>query len=318
MGINYQEIESNSVGYKQDVIMRPMSFPEYLLAKGYSQEQIEGLYAYMSQLLPIPKSIYAAMMESFREYMVVGGMPAIVSRFIEQKNYGGILAMQRQILLDYEEDITKYAGGLDKTKILSFYRKVPVFLGKDNKKFQISKVAHGARKREYVGVKEWLENAGIINACYCMNELSLPLRGNYDADNFKLYFLDTGLLIATLDDEAQADLRENRNFATYKGALYENVLSEILVNQGYDLFFYKNDKGTLEIDFMVRDLSSLVPIGVKSSNGRANSLNALIDSTSYNDIKWGIKFVDGNIGFDGKTYTFPYFLAFFLRRFLSR
>ena len=124
MGINYQEIESNSVGNKQDYEMYSMDFEEFLWAKGYKETQIEEMYSYMLNCNPLPKVMYNVMLENFKEYMIVGGMPAIVSRFVEQKNYSGILNMQRQILLDYEEDITKYAGGLDKGKILNVYRKI--------------------------------------------------------------------------------------------------------------------------------------------------------------------------------------------------
>ena len=317
MGINYQEIESNSVGNKQDYEMYSMDFEEFLWAKGYKETQIEEMYSYMLNCKPLPKVMYDVMLENFKEYMIVGGMPAIVNRFIEQKNYSGILNMQRQILLDYEEDITKYAGGLDKGKILNVYRKIPVFLGNENKKFQISKIEHNARNREYVGVIDWLSNAGIINISYCMEQPFLPLKGNYNPDNYRLYFKDTGLLVASLDDEAGEDLRVNKNFNTYKGALYENIVGEMLVKEGYSLYFYKNEKGTIEMDFFIRDKDSLIPIEVKASDNETLSLNKLIESDKYKDIKYGIKLCNKNIGFNGKFYTFPYFLTFLLKRFLK-
>ena len=317
MGINYQEIESNSVGNKQDYEMNSMDFEEFLWAKGYKENQIEEMYSYMLNCKPLPKVMYSVMLENFKEYMIVGGMPAIVSRFVEQKNYSGILNMQRQILLDYEEDITKYAGGLDKGKILNVYRKIPVFLGNENKKFQISKIEHNARNREYVGVIDWLSNAGIINISYCMETPFLPLKGNYNPDNYRLYFKDTGLLVASLDDEAGEDLRVNKNFNTYKGALYENIIGEMLVKEGYSLYFYKNEKGTIEMDFFIRDKDSLIPIEVKASDNETLSLNKLIESDKYKDIKYGIKLCNKNIGFNGKFYTFPYFLTFMLKRFLK-
>ena len=166
MGINYQEIESNSVGNKIDYDMYSMDFEEFLWAKGYKEEQIEDIYKCMLETKPLSTTQYDVMMSNFKEYMVVGGMPAIVNRFVTQKNYSGILGMQKQILLDYEEDITKYAHGLDQGKILSVYRKIPAFLANENKKFQISKVENGARSREYVGTVEWLDNAGIINISF--------------------------------------------------------------------------------------------------------------------------------------------------------
>ena len=316
MGINYNEIESNSVGYKEDVEMYSMDFEEFLWAKGYSSAQIEDLYQHMLHVTSFSSLEMDVMMERFREYMVIGGMPAIVNVFVRNDNYSGTLKMQRQILLDYEEDITKYAGGLDKGKILSVYRKIPVFLGMNNRKFQISKVAKGARNREYVGTVEWLLSAGIVNACYCMEQPELPLKGNYDPNNYKLYFSDTGLLIGSLDDEAQEDLRVNRNFNTYKGAIYESIMAQMLVQQGYSLYFYRNEKSTLEIDFVVRDRDSLVPVEVKATDGPVISLNHMIDMDRFADVHYGIKFGLRNIGYNGKFYTFPYFLGFFLKRFL--
>ena len=317
MGINYHEIESNSVGYKIDYNMYSMDFEEFLWAKGYKNEQIEDLYACMRDIKPLSKVQYEVMLDTFKEYMIVGGMPAIVNRFVTQKNYSGILEMQKQILLDYEEDITKYANGLDQAKILNVYRKIPAFLGNENKKFQISKVENGARNREYVGTVDWLYNAGIINIAYCMDVLELPLGGNYNADNYRVYFGDTGLLIGSLDDEVQDDLRVNKNFNTYKGAIYENVVADMLVKDGYKLYFYKNEKGTIEMDFFVRDKDSLIPLEVKANDNATISLNNLINNHHYSDIKYGIKLCNKNIGFNGKFYTFPYFLAFLLKRFLK-
>lgn len=317
MGLNYQEIESNSVGYKQDYYMHSLDFEEYLWAKGYSSKQIDILYECMRLLNPLSASMMTSLRQSFQEYLMLGGMPAVVWRFIQQKNYGGLLNMQRQLLLDYEEDITKYAGGMDKGKILNVYRKIPVFLGQDNKKFKISKVAHGARSREYVGVNDWLINAGIVNVCYCLDSLSLPLRGNYNPDNYRLYYGDTGLLIASLDEESQTDLRANRNFGVYKGALIENVVAQMLKQQGYNLYFYRNDSATVEMDFFLRDADSLVPLEVKATNGATKSLNALVGNDKYSDIIYGIKLGDTNIGWNGKFYTFPYALTFLLKRWLK-
>ncbi len=317
MGINYHEIESNSVGNKQDYEMYSMDFEEFLWAKGYKEEQIEDLYEHMKNCEPLSQLEFDVMLNNFHEYMIVGGMPAIVRTFIENKNYSGILNTQKQIIKDYEEDITKYAHGLDQGKILNVYRKIPVFLGNENKKFQISKVKDGARNREYIGTIEWLDNAGIINISYCLDQVSLPLRGNYNPDNYRIYFRDTGLLIGSLDDEVQDDLRSNKNFNTYKGAIYENIVADMLVKSGYSLYFYKNDRGTIEMDFIVRDKDSLIPIEVKAEDGSVISLNNMITSNSFKDIKYGIKLCNKNIGFNGKFYTFPYFLTFLLKDYLK-
>ncbi len=317
MGINYNEIESNSVGNKEDYEMHSMDFEEFLWAKGFKEEQIQDLYEHMVNLEPFSETELSVMFENFKEFMVIGGMPAIVKSFVENNNYSGTLKMQKQILLDYEEDITKYAGGLDHGKILNVYRKIPVFLGNKNKKFQISKIEPGARNREYVGTIDWLIDSGIINICYCLEQPELPLGGNFNPDNYRIYFSDTGLLIGSLDEEAQEDLRNNKNFNTYKGAIYENVIADMLVKEGYNLYFYKNEKGTIEMDFFVRDKDSLIPVEVKANDNATISLNNLIDSDKYKDIKYGIKLGCKNIGFNGKFYTFPYFLTFLLKKYLK-
>lgn len=319
MGINYREIESNSVGYKEDYTMHSMDFEEFLWAKGYNDGFVEGLYAKMCAVTPLSQLEMDTLEGLFREYMTIGGMPAVVNRFVTTGNFSGTLAIQRQLLLDYEEDITKYAQGLDKGKIKSIYNHISVFLGQDNKKFQISKIAHGARNREYVGTVEWLRDAGIVNVCYCLAQVSLPLKGNYDPKSYKLYYKDTGLLIASLDEESQDDMRVNKNYGTYKGAIYENVVADMLVKQGYGLFFYRNEKSTLEIDFFIRDTSSLVPIEVKATDNATRSLVKLtLGDGKYPDIKYGIKLCNRNIGFNGHFYTFPYFLTFLMRRFMRR
>lgn len=315
MGINYSEIESNAVGYKEDVEMFSLDFEEFLWAKGYGATAIEALWEKLKAVEPLGSVEFNVLSDIFRDYMVVGGMPAVVDSYIANGNFSGTLAIQRQLLLDYEEDITKYAEGLDKAKILQVYRHISVFLAKDNKKFQISKIGRNTRNRDYVGVVDWLGSAGIVNICYCMAQPELPLKGNYLPDTFKLYYQDTGLLVASLDEEAQSDLRQNRNFGTYKGALYENVVSDMLRKAGYGLYYYRNEKSTIEIDFMVRSAESLIPVEVKADNNASRSLTKLTDG-SYNDVKFGIKLCNKNIGFNGRFYTIPYFLTFMLKRFL--
>ena len=317
MGLSYKEIESVSTGHKIDYTMYSMDFEEFLWALGYKEEQIESLYECMKNLSPLSETQFNVLLDRFHQYMVLGGMPEVVKLFVDQKNYSGTLALQKQIILDYEEDITKYVEGLDKTKILNVFRKIPVFLGQDNKKFRISKVAHGARNREYTGVTDWLIDAGIVNISYCLNDLALPLKGNYDSDNYRLYFMDTGLLVASLDEESSKDLRDNKNFNTYKGAIYENIVGDMLKKSGYNLYFYKNEDGTQEVEFFVRDANNLIPIDVKATDGKVKSIKSFIEDKNIKDINFGIKLAEKNIGFENNIYTFPYFLTFLLKRFLS-
>lgn len=320
MGLYYQQIESNSVGYKTDYEMYSLDFEEFLWAKGYDEHFINDLYQHMLELKPLSNMQMDVLGGLFSDYMILGGMPEVVSRYIESGQFSGLLQLQRQLLQDYEEDITKYASGFDKAKVLAVYRHITTFLAAENKRFQVTKIARGARNREYIGAVEWLANAGIINICYCLQTPSLPLKGNYDAKLYKVYYRDTGLLIASLDEEAQEDLRANRNFGTYKGAIFENIVADMLAKQGYDLYYYRSESPSLEMDFFVRDAQSLIPVEVKAKDNATVSLNRLIssDKEKYDDIQYGIKLCNKNIGFNGKFYTFPYFLTFLLRRFLKR
>ena len=319
MGINYKLISSNSVGNKTDLTMHSLDFEEFLWAKGYSQPQIDGMLSHMVNVSPFTQLEMQIMGNLFMEYAVVGGMPEVVEDFLRTGLFSNTLELQRQLLLDYEEDIVKYANGIDKAKIKSVYRHIPVALARDDKKFQITKVAAGARSREYVGCIDWLKDAGVVNVCYCLNFPMLPLKGNYDESKYKLYYHDNGLLMASLDDETSEDLHRNRNLGVYKGAVFENIVAEALVKSNMPLFYYRNSNSQLEMDFFVRTQNSLVPLEVKAKDGATASLNHLLDDKNrYPDIQFGIKLCNRNIGFNGKFYTFPYFCAFLLHRWLHQ
>lgn len=317
MGINYREIESNSVGYKEDYEMHSMDFEEFLWAKGYTDDFVEDLYRHMLECKPLPELQMDVLFELFRDYATIGGMPEVVNTYVRNKNFSGTYAIQKQLLKDYEEDITKYAAGLDKAKVKAVYNHISTFLSKENKRFQITKIAKNARNRDYIGCVEWLADAGVINVCYCLNRPELPLKGNYDPKLYKIYYRDTGLLIASLDEESQEDLRANKNLGTYKGAIYENIVGDMLVKQGYDLYYYSCDRPAIEMNFFVRDADSLIPVEVKAKDNATISLNNLLKDDKYPDVKYGIKLCYKNIGFNGTFYTFPYFLTFLLKRFIA-
>lgn len=317
LGLNYTKIESNSVGYKTDYTMFSLDFEEFLWAKGYDDQFVLTLLEHMHTLKPLNEVQMSVCSSLFLDYCILGGMPAIVRDYITKGTFEGSLEIQRQLIADYKEDIRKYAQGVDQTRILNVFNQIPTQLAKDNKKFQISKVASGARFSEYRGCIEWLDDAGVINICYCLKFPALPLKGNFDEAKYKIYFADNGLLVAMLDDETQEDLRANKNLGVYKGALYENIVGEALVKSSFSLYYYKREDSTLEEDFFVRTASELIPVEVKAKNGRAKSLRTLIKSDKYADIHYGIKFTGGNIGYSNNIYTFPYFCAFLLKRYLK-
>ncbi len=317
LGINYKKIHSNSVGYKTDYTMYSLDFEEFLWSLGYSDSHIDDILLHMHDLTPFSRAQMDTYKRIFLEYCVLGGMPAVVKSYVINNNFSKTLEIQRQIMLDYEEDARKYAQGLDQAKIISVYRNVPSQLAKENKKFQFNKLEKNARSREYSGCVDWLIDAGLIIKCDCLLYPELPLKGNVDESKYKLYYPDTGLLVSSLDDEAQDDLRVNKNLGVYKGALYENFVAEALVKQGLGLYYYKKENSQLEEDFFVRSKSELIPLEVKSNNNQSKSLQALINNQNYSDIKHGIKLGDFNIGLANNVYTFPYFCSFLIKKYLA-
>jgi len=317
LGIHYKSISSIAVGFKDDMLLRSFDFEEFLHAKGYGNDFVERIYSHLVDRRPFDSLEENILRGMFLDFSVVGGMPRAVAKFMSSKTFEGILEIQRRILNDYRDDVRKYAQGLDQTRILNVFDNIAPQLAKENKKFQVTKVDRNARFADYRGCVEWLKDAGIVNLCHAMSFPELPIKGNYNADKFKIYMADTGLLIAQLDDEAQRDLRANENLGIYKGGLYENILGEALVKQGYELVYYKREDSTLEEDFFVRTASRLVPVEVKARSGCSQSLRTLIKSEHYGDISWGVKFHGGNIGFENRILTMPYYAAFLLRRLLA-
>lgn len=317
LGIHYKEISSISVGYKTEIEMRSLDFEEFLWALGYDDAIKNDILEHMQSFTPFSPAVLKIYNDLFLDYCLVGGMPDVVKDFVNRKTFENTLELQRQIVVGYEADIRKYAEGLDKARIANVFRSVPFQLGKENKKFQITKVRSGAKFKDYRGSLEWLEDAGIVNVSRALQTPNLPLKGNVIEDCCVLYYADNGLLLSQLDDEAQTDFRQNKNLDVYKGGLFESIIAEALVKSGYELRYYKKENSTLQEEFFVRYKDYLVPIEVKAGNNNSKSLSTLIKSPSYSEIKFGIKIVRGNIGFDSNICTFPHFCTFLIKEFLS-
>lgn len=317
LGIHYKAISSISVGYKTEITMRSLDFEEYLWSLGYDNSVKDDILSHMQSLTPFSPAILKIYNDLFLDYCIIGGMPEAVKDFVQRKTFENTLEIQRQIIIGYEADIRKYAQGLDKSRIANVFRSIPFQLGRENKKFQITKVRSGARFSDYRGCLEWLEDAGIVNISRALQTPNLPLKGNVVEDRCVLYYADSGLLLSQLDDEAQNDFRQNKNFDVYKGGLFESIIGEALVKSGYELHYFKKENSTLQEKFFVRCKDYLVPIEVKAKNNNAKSLATLIRSNNYTEIHFGMKLVKGNIGFETNIFTFPHFCAFLIKDFLE-
>lgn len=315
LGIHYNRIHSISVGFKEDYTMHSLDFEEFLWAKGYDENQINFIFSFLKDLKSLPEAIFEKLNVLFKQYIYCGGMPRIVDEYVQSNVFNEVFSLQKQLYIDYEEDITKYVEGLDVSKVKNIYKHITPQLAKDNHKFQITKLGHGARSKEYKGCEEWLRDAGVINIAYNLQSFDLPLKGNEIDNYFRIYYSDTSLLLSSIDEESKKDFIINGNYQIYNGALFENIVAEALTKQGYeDIFFYKNDSATIELDFVIRVKNEIIPIEVKAKKGRAKSLRTLLDE---NIVNYGIKLSNNNIGFDGKIFTIPSFLTFLLKRFFN-
>lgn len=308
LGINYKDVPSYPVGYIDPLEMHSLDFEEFLWANGVKPGSIDDIHGYFDRHEPVPTAMHERMMELFKEYIVVGGMPRVVQDFVTNHNFANVLRIQRGIVEDYKEDIAKYADGAEKAKARACFESIPKHLSKDYKKFRYSLVEKGGTARKFSGSLQFLLDANVIVFCHNLGATELPLEGNAQSDTFKIYMRDTGLLMAMLEDGSQADIIDG-NLGIYKGAIYENIIADIFTKLGKKLYYFeKNNR--FEIDFFIRRNRTATGVEVKSAdNTKSKSLTALIEKEA---VKRGVKLSSKNVGCDGKVECFPLYMAMFL------
>ncbi|PLS32145.1 ATP/GTP-binding protein [Bifidobacterium margollesii] len=309
LGINYGEVSSFPVGYVERLTLHSLDFEEFLWGLGVSETVIQYVKSFYDNRTKVDESIHAQMMEYLRQYIVIGGMPAVVQKFLESHDYLQALAVQRDILADYEDDIAKYAKDSEKAKARACFLSIPNQLARDSKRFTYSVVEKGSNARKYGGSLQWLYDAGIINFCHRLEIPELPLEGNADNTKFKVYMRDTGLLVAMLEDGSQKDILDG-NLGIYKGAIYENIVGDIFAKNGKRLYYFERNS-KLEMDFFIRYQGMATAVEVKSSaNRQAKSMRSMIDNYG---VQHGIKLSPGNMGMAGdKVEVMPLYMAMFL------
>ena len=317
LGINYQKIESNSVGYKTDVEMSLLDFEEFLWAKGYGSDVADGIFHHLVQVKPFSEF-------EMKVYTICSWTTAhrvACRRLLPCLLNTALLRARCSFSVSWCWIIRRIFRSMPRVWIvLEFLTCSSIFQCSWLKKTKNSRSAKWPVEldpRTTVVAWNGLESAGMVNVCRCLSFPELPLKGNYDENKYKIYFADTGLFVSMLDDEASDDLRANRNLGVYKGALFESIVGETLRKEGCGLYYYKRENSTLEEDFFVRTRNNLVSVEVKSKKGTAKSMRTLITSDSYPDIQFGIKLSAGNVGSSSKLFTAPYFTTFLLRQLLK-
>lgn len=310
LGISYKEVSSIPVGYETHLMMYPLDFEEFLWSVGYDKQAILNLKSFFDNKEIIPQVIHENMLKLIREYIAVGGMPAVVNTYLASKNFSEVHNEQQKILDSYFDDISKYASTTEKPKVKNCYLAIPKELAKENKKFKFSTVEKKATARKYKNSIEWLMDSNLVNLCYNVSTPSFPLNAYEKLDMYKIYLNDIGLLIAMYGFEMKKAIVDDTLEGPIKGGIYENLLSCMLIQLGYKLYYFRNDNGSTEIEFLISKETKIIPIEVKAKKGRTLSLDKIL---SLNEIPYGYKFSANNIGIIDKKITMPVYMAMFLK-----
>lgn len=305
-----KEPKSIPVGYETIIDMYPLDFEEFLWANGVAEQVIEVLRKCLNEERAVPEAIHNRMRELLLQYVVVGGMPDVVQHFVNSRQTGTALQMQRDIIRSYEDDMIKHADKKDKGKIVECFQSIPKQLSKENKKFQYSVVKKGATAAKYEGSLQWIEDAGIISRCYNLSLPELPLDGNAIESVFKVYMKDTGLLVSMLEDGSQFDILQG-NLYGYKGALFENLAADFFAKMGRKLYYYHKDSG-LEIDFVIRWHGKCMLVEVKAATGNVKSAKTILAHPEKYHVDGVIKLGDYNVGRRERTLMLPLYMGFLL------
>ena len=298
------------VGYETIIDMYPMDFEEWLWANGVKDMTIDYLRRCLTEQCPVQEAIHQRMRQLLLQYCIVGGMPRAVGIFMESHNMQSVLRMQQAIVDEYKIDMLKYAPQADKPRIRECFESIPRQLSKENKKFAYANVRPNGRGRDYQGSLQWIEDAGIIRRCYNLSAPELPLDGNAILDQFKVYMADTGLFISMLEQGTAADILQG-NLLGYKGAIFENLVADILGKMNRKLYYFRKDSG-LEVDFVTRYKGECTLLEVKATNGNVKSTKTILAHPEKYHIFQAIKLGDVNVGKAPGTLILPLYMTFLL------
>lgn len=298
------------VGFEDILNMYPMDFEEWLWANGIKQIHIDYMKKCMDEVSPVDIALHERFRELLHQYVIVGGMPEAVDVFINSKQIGKVLALQRRIVDEYKADMVKYAPATDKPRIRECFESIPAQLTREYKKFTYSVVNPNRRGRDYEGSLQWIEDAGIIRRCYNTEITELPLDGNKISGEFKVYMADIGLLVSMLEDGTQSSILEGNLFG-YKGAIFENLVADFFGKMGRKLYYFHKNGG-VELDFLMRYKGGCVPVECKARNGNAKSMRTVLSHPEKYKVECAIKLGDYNVGIKDNMLTLPLYMSFLL------
>lgn len=307
LGINYKPVPSYPVGYEEVYNVYPMDFEEFLWAKGINDEVLNIVKDSYKKLKPVPEFIHQQLSRYYREYLVVGGMPEAVQKFISAGDFREVVKVQQSIISTYRADITNYANR-QAPLVKRVFDAIPSELGKQDKRFVLANLEKGASLRKYEDPTQWLIDAGVAYYSFNTTAFELPFEATENRRLYKLYMVDTGLLCSQLLKHMQFQVM-NGDISVNEGALTENFVACALAAQDVSLHYY-DKKSKLELDFIIPDGDGISIIEVKSGDDykKHASLNSAINENAMR-INRSIVLCKFNIEVDRGVIYLPLYMA---------
>lgn len=314
LGVELNDLRSVPVGYLDEMEMYPLDLEEFANALGISDDVIAHLRECFVQRKPVDAFIHGRMLDLVRHYLLIGGMPAVVQKYLDTNNLKSVLEQQRGIIRTYKRDITKYDAG-HKLQIEEIYDLIPAELNAKNKRFTLKELGEKARYARYEGGLLWLNDAGVAIPTYNVEEPKVPLLLNKQRNLFKLFLNDVGLLAAMYGDNIQLRLLSGDNYINY-GAVYENFVAQELNAHGFANghgLYYFNSKKQGELDFVIEYNGAVLPIEVKSGKNyeRHRALSNVVKNEQY-AVNQAFVFCQDNVSVREKAVYLPIYMLMFL------
>lgn len=312
LGVDLKDIRSVPVGYMDVLEMYPLDFEEFALANKVSPRIIEVLRKSFEEQTSVDELIHEKMMEVFRLYLIVGGMPAAVMRYLETKNIQEVIREQNSILTLYKRDIARYDPE-EKLYLEDIFDLIPSELNSKNKRFIMKNLNENFKFSRYSNSFLWLRDAGVALPAFCVDEPTVPLLLSKATNLFKLFLADVGLLAAMYMNGIQIKILNHEKDINF-GSIYENVAAQELKAHGFDLYYF-NSKKQGELDFLIEQDGNVLPIEIKS--GKYYTKHAALSNVVTNE-KYAIPkayvFHNGNVSRMGNVRYYPIYMLMFVER----
>ena len=288
--------------------MVPLDFEEFLWANGITTPVLDMLHQSLDRETPVPEALHLRLNELLRQYVLVGGMPAVVEEYVRSHDLQKVLEMQQKILQDYEENLFVQVNKRARAKLKTVLDAVPLQLNKENKKYQYAQLKKGSKASQFEGALLWLEEAGIVTRSYNLTEPGLPLERHAIDSIFKVYLKDVGLYAAMLAGEDRQKLLQG-DLSGCQGAVYESLAADLLSKSGRKLYYYHKNSG-LEVDFVILHEGKSTLVKATPSTGNTKSLKTLLQQPEKYQVEQAIQLGMDNVARKGKILELPLYFGF--------